>query len=81
MSPPLQAQAGGLGLRQIQAPSRGLQAKAVALEGVGDRKRTGSESAKGHLGKSEGLRQNLGKHPEHRCSMFEVVLFWVWVFS
>lgn len=75
----LQDQAGCLGLHQIQAPSLGLQAKAVVLEGVGDRKRTGNERVKGDRGKSEELRQNQGKHTG--CLMFEVVVFWVLVFS
>lgn len=75
----LHDQVGCLGLHQIQAPSLGLQAKAVVLEGVGDRKSTGNERLKGDRGKSEELRQNLGKHT--CCLMFEVVVFWVWVFS
>lgn len=75
----LQDPAGCLGLHQIQAPSLGLQAKAVVLEGVGDQKRPGNESGKGHRGTSEELRQNLGKHTG--WLMFEVVVFWVWVFS
>lgn len=75
----LQDQAGCLGLHQIQAPSLGLQAKAVVLEGVGDRKRTGNERVKGARGKSEELRENLGKRTG--SLMFEVVVFWVWVFS
>lgn len=79
MSLHLRYQAGCLGLHQIQAPSLGLQAKAVVLEGVGDQKRTGNERVKGDRGRSEGLRQNLGKRTG--CLMFEVVVFWVWVFS
>lgn len=75
----LQDQAGCLGLHPSQAPSLGLQAKAVVLEGVGDRKRTGSERVKGDRGRSEQLRQNLGKHTG--CLMFEVGVFWAWVFS
>lgn len=75
----LQDQAGCLCLHQIQAPSLGLQAKAVVLEGVGDRKRTGNERVKGDRGKSEELRQNLGKRTG--SLMFEVGVFWVWVFS
>lgn len=76
MSLHLPDQGGCLGLDQIQAPSLGLQATAGVLEGVGDRKRTGNESL---FGRSEELRQNLGKHMG--CLMFEVVVFWVWVFS
>lgn len=75
----LQYQAGSLGRHQIQAPSLGLQAEAVVLEGVGDRKTTGNERVKEGRRACVELRQNLGKHTG--CLTFEVVVFWVWVFS
>lgn len=79
MSLHLQDQAGCLGPHQIQAPTLGLRAKAVVLEGVGDRKRAGNERVEGRRGKSEELRQSLGKHTGWWT--FEVGPFWVWVFS
>lgn len=79
MNLPLQDQAGSPGLHQIQAPSLGLQVEAVVLEGAGDRKTNGNVSVKGDHRPSAGLKQNLGKHSG--CLMFEVVAFWVWVFS
>lgn len=79
MSLHLQDRAGCLGPHRIQAPSLGLQAKAVVLEGVGDRKRAGNERVKGRRGKPEELRQNLAKRTG--CWTFGVGVSWVWVFS
>lgn len=72
-------QAGSLGLHQIQAPSLGLRAEAAVLEGVGGRKTTGNERVAEDRRPSAEPRQNLGKHTG--CLTFEVVVFWVWVFS
>lgn len=51
----------------------------MVLEGVGDRKTTGNERVKEGRRACAELRQNLGKHTG--CLTFEVVVFWVWVFS
>lgn len=75
----LRYQAGSLGRHQIQAPSLDLRAEAVVLEGVGDRKTTGNERVKERRRACAELRQNLGKRTG--CLTFEVVVFWVWVFS